>query len=503
MSKSPREIPLAGIAIRREDPAALSVQLYGQLRDLILRGTLRPGAMLPATRNLSRDLAVSRNTVVSAYDQLTSEGYLESQIGSGTRVASCLPEQLLVPASHAMRQRATPSKLYFSSRGELLASRPTARALSSLAARPFASGLPDLAAFPIRSWSRLMAKYSGKRFADLLSYGDPAGYKPLRAAISRYISTARAVRCEPEQVFVVNGSQQALDLCVRLLVDPGDEVAIEDPGYPGALLAMLGWGAKVTTMKIDDEGADIRGLASSANPKLIFVTPSHQYPLGVTMSISRRLLLLDWARRHRAWIVEDDYDSEFRYHNRPQPALQGLDQAGNVLYVGTFSKTMFPSLRLGFLVLPPMLIEGFRRARALVDGHSTQIEQAALAEFIESGQLSRHVRRMRELYAERQGALLDAARKHLDGLLSVVASEGGMHVMGWLRDGADDVAISHRAAAVGVNCRPLSLCRHKGGGRPGLMLGYAAFTPAQIRDGVEKLARALSNASSSRAGALS
>jgi GntR family transcriptional regulator/MocR family aminotransferase len=499
--KTPREIPLAGIVIHRENSGALSTQLYEQVRRLILGGTLKSGAVLPATRNLAIDLQMSRNTVVSAYDQLTSEGYLESQVGSGTRVACCLPEQLLVPHSHILKANPGGSKLYFSSRGELLASRPSTRTLSGVAGRPFASGLPDLNSFPIRSWAKLMAKYSGTRFASLLSYGDPAGYKPLRHAISEYISTARAVRCDPEQVFIVNGSQQALDLCVRLLVDPGDEVAIEDPGYPGALLSMLGWGANVTSLKVDEEGADIRSLQSRAKPKLVFVTPSHQYPLGVTMSISRRLLLLDWAKRHRAWIIEDDYDSEFRYHGRPQPALQGLDANGNVLYVGSFSKTMFPSLRLGFLVLPPLLLEGFRRARAVVDGHSTQIEQAALAEFIASGQLSRHIRRMRELYAERQSTFVDAAKAQLDGLLSIIPPQGGMHLMGWLPQGANDVAMSHTAAAAGVSCRPLSLCRHKLRGRSGLLFGYAAFTPTQIRSAVERLAKAFENSSSPLAGA--
>jgi GntR family transcriptional regulator/MocR family aminotransferase len=210
------------------------------------------------------------------------------------------------------------------------------------------------------------------------------------------------------------------------------------------------------------------------------------------MSLARRLVLLNWAKKHRAWIVEDDYDSEFRYHGRPLSALQGLDRNGNVLYVGTFSKTMFPSLRLGFMVLPPLLIEGFRRARALVDGHSTLIEQAALAEFIDSGQLSRHIRRMRELYSERHFAFVEAAQARLNGMLSVVPSEGGMHMMGWLRDGENDVAIAHHASALGVSCRPLSLFRYKSKGRPGLLFGFAAFTPSQIRTGIELLAKALS-----------
>jgi GntR family transcriptional regulator/MocR family aminotransferase len=424
--KTPREIPLAGIVIHRENTGALSTQLYEQVRRLILGGTLKPGAVLPATRNLAVDLQISRNTVVSAYDQLTSEGYLESQIGSGTRVARCLPEQLLVPHSQFLKTNSSRSKLYFSSRGELLASRPSTRTLSGVAGRPFASGLPDLNSFPIRSWAKLMTKYSGSRFASLLSYGDPAGYKPLRNAISEYISTSRAVRCDPEQVFIVNGSQQALDLCVRLLVDPGDEVAIEDPGYPGALLSMLGWGAKVTSLKVDEEGVDIRSLQSRAKPRLVFVTPSHQYPLGVTMSISRRLLL----------------------------------------------------------------------ARAVVDGHSTQIEQAALAEFIATGQLSRHIRRMRELYAERQSTFVESANAQLDGLLSIVPPQGGMHMMGWLPQGANDVAMSHTAAAAGASCRPLSLCRYKVKGRSGLLFGYAAFTPAQIRAAVERLAKAFENSSS-------
>jgi GntR family transcriptional regulator/MocR family aminotransferase len=492
MPKAAREIPLPALRLSRESDTPLGVQLYKGLRQLLLNGQLRPGSALPATRTLAAELGVSRNTVLSAYEQLTLEGYLTGKTGSGTRVALTFPNELASANIAGARARRASPQLFFSKRGELLASRPNVRVLVAAAAdRPFASGLPDISAFPVQTWTRLTAKYSGRRYPGLLWHGDPAGYRPLRAAICDHIQAARGVRCNADQVFVVNGSQQALDLCARLLVDPGDVAAVEEPSYPGAVVALQGAGVEIVSLPVDDEGANIAAMKSRQRVRLIFVTPSHQYPLGVTMSISRRLHLLDWARRNRTWVIEDDYDSEFRYHSRPLPSLQGLDAHGYVIYVGSFSKTMFPSLRLGFMVLPESLIEGFRRARAVVDGHSTLIEQAALAEFIDGGHFTRHIRRMKELYKERQLALFDAADRQLAGRLTITRPEGGMHVVGWLRTHENDVAVAHASVTAGVNCRPIAMCYQRRSHPPGLMLGFAAFTPNAIRVGVEKLAAVL------------
>jgi GntR family transcriptional regulator/MocR family aminotransferase len=325
-----------------------------------------------------------------------------------------------------------------------------------------------------------------------MDYGDPAGYRPLREAIAGYLRNARAVACTADQVMVVSGTQHALDLAARVLLDPGETAWVEDPGYIGTRSALMGAGVRVKPVPVDSEGFNVaRAERHHPGARLCYVTPSHQYPLGVTMSLPRRLALLDWARRCNAWIVEDDYDSEFRYAGRPLAALQGLDRDQRVLYVGTFSKVLFPALRLGYLVAPPDLIGAFVAARALADHHPPSLTQAILADFIADGHLARHVRRMRTLYAERQLALLRAVRRELGGCLSVAAAEAGLHVVGWLADGVDDRAASRRAAACGVEAPPLSAYRLEQGQRGGLLLGYAATSPRQIRDGVRGLAAAL------------
>jgi GntR family transcriptional regulator/MocR family aminotransferase len=358
--------------------------------------------------------------------------------------------------------------------------------------QPFASGLPDLQMFPFSTWARLMARHWRRPGYSLVGYGDPAGYRPLREAIAAYLRHSRAVRCEAEQVVIVTGSQQALDISARLLIDPGDTALLEDPGYPGARVALSAAGAELMRLPVDEEGANIAGIADGA-AHMAFVTPSHQFPLGVTMSVARRLALLEWAERSGAWVLEDDYDSEYRYRGKPLPSLQGLDDTGRVIYVGSFSKTVFPSLRLGFLVLPPDLVEPFRRAHGVIDGHSPVTEQAVLADFIADGHYARHIRRMRAVYEERQAVLVDAAGRELKGLLEVLPSEGGMHLVGWLPKGIKDSDAAAKAAAHGVYVRPLSTCSVRKLSPGGLILGYAALSIPQIREGVRKLGSALAS----------
>ena len=367
--------------------------------------------------------------------------------------------------------------------------------------RPFRPGLPALDAFPFEVWARLEARRWRLAPRHLLDYGDPAGHAPLRHAIAAYLGEARGVRCEWDRVIIVAGSQQGLDLAARVLLDPGDAAWIEAPGYPGARGALEAAGLRLVPVPVDADGLDVEaGARLAPRARLAYVTPSHQYPLGVTMSLARRLALLEWARQARAWIIEDDYDSEYRYVGRPLSALQGLDTAGRVVYVGTLSKVLFPSLRLGYLVVPPSLVDVFAGARAIADRHAPLIAQAVLSDFIEDGHFARHIRRTRMLYAERQAALLDVARRELAGRLDVPAAGAGMHLGGWLPPGIRDRAAAQAAARHGVMAPPLSTYRMRPGGRGGLMLGYAAFTPREIRDAGRRLAQALGEMAGRPAG---
>jgi GntR family transcriptional regulator/MocR family aminotransferase len=468
-------------------------QLYEGMRLAILSGRLRADARLPATRTLADELEVSRNTVVNAYEQLLAEGYLVGRIGSGTFIAPTLPEELLQmrPQPQPQARMARRDRL-LSRRGAVLATTPRSVTTHDGRPRPFRPGVPALDGFPGELWLRLTKKYAQRTPMELLDYGDAAGYYPLREAIASHVRTARAVCCTAEQVVIVSGAQQAVDLAARVLLDPGETAWLENPGYLGARGAFLGAGILVLPVPVDAEGLHVAE-AERRHPgaRLCYVTPSHQYPLGVTMSLARRLALLDWARRTNAWILEDDYDSEFRYAGRPLASLQGLDCDQRVIYLGTFSKVLFPALRLGYLVAPPDLVDAFVAARTLTDHHSPSLPQAVLADFIAEGHLARHIRRMRTVYTERQAALIKAARRELEDRLRVLPAEIGLHLLGWLPEGVDDREVSRRAAAHGVEAPPLSAYSLEPTRQGGLVLGYAASTPPRIRDGMRSLAAAL------------
>jgi GntR family transcriptional regulator/MocR family aminotransferase len=478
--------------------APLYRQIYEAVRRSILIGELTRGAKVPGSRMLAKELGVSRMTVVNAYDQLFAEGYLEGKTGAGTYVASTLPEAMLrvdVLSSPQRKAIAKPGDHTLSRRGKWLAS----TSITKLRVQPdgnnyaFQNGVPALDEFPFKVWSQLASRRWRNPPRELLGYGDPAGYRPLRETIAAHLRSTRAVQCDADQVIIVAGSQQAVDLTARILLDPDDVVWVEDPCYPGARNALLAAGAKVVSIPVDDEGFDLAtALQRSGKARLVYVTPSHQFPLGVTMSLSRRLMLLEWARRSGALIIEDDYNSEFRYAGRPLASLQGLDDDGRVIYVGTFSKTIFPSLRLGCIVVPKGLIEAFTAARALVDRHSPSLDQAILADFIDEGHFTRHIRKMRSLYAERQHVLVEAAQKYLPGLLEVAPAAAGMHLVGWLPSKISDRAASEKAASCGVEAAPLSAYSANLLQRGGLVLGYAAVNARQIKTGVRRLAQALS-----------
>jgi len=493
MTRRVRTGTLLTLPLNTRTNAPLFRQLYEALQRSILDGTLPRGVRLPATRGLAEELGVSRNTVMNAYEQLLAEGYLEGKVGSGTYVPRTLPEEMIQVREPPRQMRPAPRKRPpLSRRGEVLAGNAKLAASSVYMPRPFRAGIPALDAFPFETWMRLVARHHRRPPRDLLSYGDPAGYAPLRRAIAAHLGPARAVHCDPEQVVVLTGAQQGLDLIARVLLDPQDSAWMEDPGYPSARAALQGAAIRLVPVPVDTEGLDVAaGNARCPDARLVYVTPSHQYPLGVTMSLSRRLALLDWARRAKAWVVEDDYDSEFRFAGRPLAAMQGLDRDGRVIYMGTFSKTLFPSLRLGYLVVPPDLVEAFVASRSVIDRQTATLTQAVVADFLNEGHFLRHIRRMRTLYRERQETLVRAAKREMGGELEVCPGETGLHVMGWLCEKWDDRQASHAATEAGVKATPLSSYCIEPHERGGLMLGFGAYDSRQIRDSIRRLASAL------------
>ena len=487
MPKRTSALPLA--LPQRPSSAPASLWLSSALRTEILEGRLRPGARLPATRDLARQYGLSRGTIVSAFDQLKSEGYVEGSVGSGTFVNQTLPDELLqvsrkapesVPTARTHRRRFSD----FAKRAELFYGFPKGPA------RPFRTAEPALDLFPTTLWAQLAARRIRKATATMLLQCDVVGYAPFRAAVAEYLATSRGVRCSPDQIIIVSGLQEALDLTARVLLNPGDRVGMEIPGYIGTTLVFEAHGAKITNLRVDGEGVEVppRRLR---NIRLVYVTPGHQFPLGVSMSLSRRLALLEWARATGAMIIEDDYDSEYRYSGRPLPALQGLDRGGQVLFTGSFSKVMFPSLRLGYLVVPPDLMDRFAAVKSVTTRHAPVLEQAVVCDFISEGHFGRHIRRMREVYAERLGVLLDAARKDLDGMLEISDVEAGLQTVGWLNDGVDDRAAAVACAERGIEVFALSRYSRGRPMRPALHMGFAAVDGHELRRGVRELAGVL------------
>jgi GntR family transcriptional regulator/MocR family aminotransferase len=429
--------------------------------------------------------------VLDAYAQLLAEGYVEGHAGSGTYVTRTLPDMVLQLQTTTSVVHA-PQARHPSRRGRLLATTPVSISRDSGPPPAFRPGIPAFDVFPFDIWARLMTRHWRQPPPELLSYGDPAGYPPLRKAIAEYLGAARGVRCTPEQIIVVAGSQQGLDLATRVLLDVGDRAWIEDPGYIGARGAIQSAGAELVPVPVDQEGLDVaQAVSRCATARLVYITPSHQFPLGVTMSLPRRLALLEWAHRAGAWVLEDDYDSEYRYTGRPLPALQGLDTENRTVYLGTLSKTLFPSLRLGYMVVPADLADAFIATKALTDRHAPSVEQAVLADFITEGHFARHIRRTRILYAERQAALVEAAARHLQGLLEISPAEAGMHLVGWLPEGMSDTQASRRAASAGLDTPALSSYALEPLSRGGLLLGYAAVDENEIRQGIHRLSAAL------------
>lgn len=485
MGRHPGAFFLPPISLERRSSRPLYKQLYESIRREILRGSLKKGVRLPSTRYLAAELGLSRNIVVIAFEQLLAEGYLESRTGAGTIVANTLPEEIL-----QLQRRSTNGNRSLSARGVLI------RKISlrfpvfepRLRYAPFRFGLPALDKLPLDLWGRLLLEHCRKASPEIAVHSDPAGYFKLRVAIASYVGVARAVRCQPEQVIITNGSQQAIDLAARVLADPGDFAVVEDPGYLGARSALESMGIRLLPVKVGQDGLCVERLKEKhQKAKLVCVTPSHQFPLGVVLSLPKRLQLLEWAARHDAWILEDDFDSEYRYESRPIPALQGLDENGRVIYMGTFSKVLFPSLRLGYLIVPIDLVDAFVAARWISDRSSPLVEQAALTDFITEGHLASHIRRMRALYMERRAVMMKLIRQELSDVLESWDAEAGMHTVGWLPPGVSDSAVTAASARAGLNVLPVSSFAVQRLSRGGLLLGYAGFRPEVIRKGMREL----------------
>jgi GntR family transcriptional regulator/MocR family aminotransferase len=477
----------------RIDPrlrAGLQTQIYASIRQAILDGIVGPGTGLPSSRALAADLGVSRTTTLLALQQLEAEGYLTARRGSGTSVADELPDDLVRRRSgRAASRRRHPA---LSRRGAaLVAARPGARRLDG-PPRVFRLGTPAVDLFPVALWSRLVNRRLRSVTSAQLDYGDAAGLRVLREAIADHVQTAPGTRCEADQVLVVAGAQQGFELVCRLLLDPGDRAWMEEPGYPGARSALHAAGARIVTVPVDADGLDVdEGARRGEDARLVYVTPSHQYPLGVPMSLPRRLGLLAWARAAGAWVIEDDYDSEFRYGARAIPCLHGLDVDGRVIYVGSFSKTLFPGLRLGFVIVPPDLQERLVAARAATDQHPPILDQLVLADFIVEGHFARHLRRMRVAYRERLEALVAAAERFCAGVLRLRPVHTGLHALADL-DGVAAERASAEAAARGVEATALSAyLAGRGRALNALVLGFGAVRPEAVGRGMERLAAAL------------
>ncbi len=483
---------------RKKQP--LVKQLYESIRRAILQGTLKPSCRLPSSRDLVEQLSVSRTTVVAALDRLVAEGYLQSAQGRGTFVSRDLPEEgpFAETTSGSERPRTadltidaaelSPFGQQLELEERMVADRGTPK--------PFCPGEPALDAFPTDVWSRIVRKVWKTVSPADLSYGEAGGQLGLRRAVADYLRTHRGVECDTRQVMIVNGTQQALDVVTRVVLKPGDQVLFENPGYTSARQTFAKQGAQIVPMTIDAGGAKLdTSVRQACKARLVYVTPSHQYPLGVTMPIERRLEILNWAARSSGWILEDDYDSEYRYGQAPVPCLQGLDRAHRTFYVGSFSKVIFPALGLGYLIVPPGLTAAFEQALRIVSRPASQIDQLVLMEFIRDGHFGRHLRRMRKTHGLRRRVFVEELSERLGKRLQIIGSQAGLHCTALLKSKKTDIRAEQELAAAGILVRSLSAyyCSStpRAKRQKGLVFGFACATPAQIRRGLAKVAEVL------------
>jgi GntR family transcriptional regulator/MocR family aminotransferase len=479
MKKKPRRAVLPLIAVHRESARPLHRQIYDSFRAMILERRLQPGQQIPSSRTLAEELGISRIPVLSAYGQLLAEGYVESRAGAGTFITASLPDEFVSAAaplaeSQASRPMVTEDEPWFRGSGA------------------FSVGQLAYDHFPFRAWSDLVTRHARRVRTSSMNYSDAMGLKAFREVIADYLRTARAVQCEASQIMIVNGSQHALSLSAHVLLERESAVWIEEPGYEFLRAALTLSGCRMIPVPVDSEGLDVTaGIALGANARAAYVTPSHQYPLGVTMSAARRLQLLEWAQKSGAWIVEDDYDSEYRYESMPIASLQGLDRGSRVIYIGTFSKTLFPSLRLGYMVIPAGLVDRFAAVRKATDLCPPHLYQAALADFMHEGHFARHIRKTRLLYAGRRSALVEALRNEFGGEIEILGAAAGMHLVVTLPPGFSDREIALRAAEEGLRLWPLSTSYAGAEVRQGFILGFGSTKAEEMAAQVRRLRLAI------------
>ncbi|MBV9339377.1 MAG: PLP-dependent aminotransferase family protein [Acidobacteria bacterium] len=461
-------------------------QLYYRFRNAILDGTFSPGQKLPSTREIAEEIGVSRTVALMAYEQLLAEGFANGRIGSGTYVSSAVQVRSARSLQHF--PRITLSRFGRAARNagrriQLPSQAPRHQAYD------FALGTSDVEIFPFHAWARMLQRRAHRIRVAQLDYASPGGNLRLRQAICSHLRRSRAVVCDPDQVIIVNGSQQAIDLSSRVLIESGDTVAIEDPSYQGTREVLRAAGADLFPMPVDSDGLDPSKLPSAA--RLVFVTPSHQFPTGAILPLARRLALLDWARRNKALIVEDDYDGEFYYQGQPIESLQGLDAHGRVIYIGTFSRSIFSALRIGYLVAPKALVGTFIAAKWLSDRHTANLEQETLAEFIGSGLYERYLRRLRRRNARRRDALLEAIREFLRDRVQISGAGAGAHIVVWPGRGISEKQVVRRALTLGILIYGVGPYYVRKPLRPGLLLGYSRLNETEIREGIRRLSEVL------------
>ena len=481
------------IHLDRASTIPLYRQLIEEIRQGVLSGKLKPNQKLPSSRSLAQSLTISRSTVTQSYEQLESEGYLETRRSSGTYVCQKIPDEWLRSTAIAPVTNKTIAKnLPLSQFGTNLTSIGSLQGDEPDREISFRYGNPAVEYFPMQQWRKLLARHHD---CTLLNYtADSAGYLPLREEIASYLQRSHAVRCTSERVIIINGSQQALDLIARLVLNPGDWVAMEDPGYLGARYCFKGQFANIQPIPVNSEGLDVEALSNCSQQfKLVYVTPSHQFPSGATLSLSRRIALLQWAEKTDTLIIEDDYDSEYRYGAQPIPALQGMDRSESVIYIGTFSKILFPALRIGYLVVPSSWIPVIRKAKWLCDRFCPILEQHALTDWIKLGHFERHIRRMRQLYDSRRQALVAALKRHFKQRVTIIGENAGIHVMVKIQTALPDEVVIAKAAAVGVGLVSARQYYLKLPSQGEFIFGYAQLDEIQIEQGVIRLSQVIKN----------